>query len=66
MINVEEIERAIAGLPIEKLAEFRAWYAAFDAEVWDREFEEDVRAGRLDDLADEALRDLEEGRCTDL
>ena len=37
-----------------------------DAEVWDRQLEEDVRAGRLDALAEEALRDLREGCCTDL
>jgi hypothetical protein len=66
MSTVEEIERAVAGLPPEKLAEFRTWFAAFDAGAWDREFEEDVHAGRLDALADEAMRDLDEGRCTDL
>ena len=26
---------------------FRVWFAEFDAEVWDRQFEEDVAAGRL-------------------
>jgi hypothetical protein len=66
MSTVEEIERAVANLPPEQLAEFRSWFAAFDAEVWDHEFEEDVREGRLDKLADEALRDLDEGLCTDL
>lgn len=38
----------------------------FDADAWDKQFEEDVNAGRLDVLADEAIRDLSEGRCTDL
>ncbi|MEW4567016.1 hypothetical protein AB1L88_04035 [Tautonia sp. JC769] len=66
MSTVEEIERAVANLPPEQLAAFRSWFVAFDAEAWDREFEEDVHAGRLDELADEALRDLDEGRCTDL
>lgn len=66
MSIIEEIERAVTELPPEKLAEFRAWFAAFDARTWDREFEEDVEAGRLDALADEALRDLDEGRCTEL
>jgi hypothetical protein len=28
--------------------------------------EADVAAGRLDALADEAVRDLQNGRCTDL
>lgn len=62
MSTVEEIERAVRNLPPDKLAEFRSWFAAFDADAWDREFEEDVKAGRLGGLAGEALRDLDEGR----
>ncbi len=38
----------------------------FDADAWDKQLEEDVNAGRLDDLADEAIRDMREGRCTEL
>jgi hypothetical protein len=64
MRTVEEIERAIRQLPPGDLAAFRAWFAEFDAEAWDRDWEEDIQAGRLDDLADEALNDLREGRCT--
>ena len=48
MSKVEEIERAIQQLSSDDLSEFRAWFATFDAEVWDREFDEDVQAGRLD------------------
>jgi hypothetical protein len=66
MNTVEEIERAVRQLSPEELAAFRAWFAEFDAEVWDRQFEQDVAAGRLDRFAEEALRDLREGRCTDL
>jgi len=36
-----------------------------DAEAWDRQIEDDVAAGRLDSLAEEALEDLKQGRCTD-
>jgi uncharacterized protein (DUF433 family) len=36
------------------------------AESWDRNFEADVREGRLNSLAEEAIEDLREGRCTDL
>lgn len=35
------------------------------AAAWDSQIEEDIVAGRLDDLADEALADLRQGRCTD-
>ena len=66
MSKVEEIERAIQQLSSDDLSEFRAWFATFDAEVWDREFDEDVEAGRLDALAREALDDWHGGRCTDL
>jgi len=66
MSTVQDIEQAIRQLPPPDLAALRAWFAEFDAENWDRQFEADVNAGRLDALADEALRDLKAGRCTDL
>jgi hypothetical protein len=66
MSTVQEIEKAVSQLSGPDLATFRAWFAEFDAEAWDRQFEEDVAAGRLDRLAQEALRDLQEGRCTNL
>jgi hypothetical protein len=66
MNTIHDIEDAVRGLPRGDLAAFRAWFAEFDAEVWDRQIEEDVAAGRLDALADEALGDLRTGRCTDI
>ncbi len=66
MSTVQEIERAVSQLPAEDLARFRAWFAEFDAGVWDQQFVEDVAAGHLDVLADEALQDLQEGRCSEL
>jgi hypothetical protein len=66
MSTIHEIEQAIRGLAPQDLAVFRSWFADFDAEAWDRQIEQDVAAGRLDRLAEEALRDLHEGRCSDL
>ncbi len=66
MSTVKEIEGAVRHLAPEDLAAFRAWFAEFEASVWDRQFEQDVAAGRLDKLAEEALQDLHEGRCTEL
>ena len=65
-VPVQEIEQAVRQLSAEDLAAFRAWFSWFDAAAWDEELQADVAAGRLDALADEALRDLREGRCTDL
>lgn len=66
MRTVKEIKEAVRQLSPEDLAAFRAWFVEFDANVWDRQFEDDVAAGRLDQLAEEALQDLRQGRCTDL
>jgi hypothetical protein len=48
------------------LASFFDGIKKFDAEVWDRQFEEDVATGRLNALAKRALKHLSAGRCTDL
>jgi hypothetical protein len=64
MSKVESIEKQIEKLSAEELAKFRRWYAAFDAEVWDRQFEADVKDGRLDALADKALRNHSSGQTT--
>lgn len=66
MTTVREIENAVAQLPNTELDEFRAWFARFDADAWDREFEEDAKSGKLDRLADNALADLAQGRCSRL
>ena len=64
--TIKDIERAVQQLSREELSAFRAWFLEFDAEAWDRQFEQDVQAGRLDALANEALGELHDGRCTDL
>lgn len=66
MSNLQEIEGAVSRLSPEALANFRAWFAEFDATMWDRQFEEDVAEGRLNNLAERARQHLKEGRCTDL
>jgi hypothetical protein len=66
MNTLQEIERAVSQLSQDELADFRAWFAEFDADAWDRQFEADVTSGRLDALAEKALQDLQEGRCSDL
>ena len=66
MTKVKEIEQAVAHLPKGELDQFRAWFEDFDAERWDEQFEKDARSGKLDGLANQALKDLEEGRATEL
>jgi hypothetical protein len=66
MSRITDIERAVQELPPQELAKFRDWFADFDAGQWDRQFEGDVAAGRLDALADEAIADVREGNSKDL
>jgi hypothetical protein len=66
MTTAVEISGAVRRLPKAELKKFRKWFVAYDAAAWDRQFEGDVAAGRLDRLAREALRDLRAGRCSDL
>jgi hypothetical protein len=56
MSKVQAIERQIEKLSSDELAAFSQWSAAVDAEAWDRQFEADVKAGKLDVLADKAIR----------
>jgi hypothetical protein len=66
MSTLNEIESAVSQLTAAELTAFRDWFAEFDAEAWDRQIEDDVAAGKLDELAQRALQHLREGRCTDL
>jgi hypothetical protein len=65
MSKLQEIEEQIRNLSAAELAEFRTWYAEFDAEAWDHQFEADVKAGKLDALAEAARKDHKEGKSTE-
>ncbi len=65
MSTIQELEDAVRQLSPEERAAFRAWFAKFDAEEWDRQLEADIAAGRLDWLVAEARRDRQAGQCTD-
>jgi hypothetical protein len=66
METVTEIEAAVRDLSPADLSRFRKWFQEFDMSFWDRQLGRDVWANRLDALAKEALKDLRDGRTTDL
>jgi hypothetical protein len=66
MSSVEEIEQAVSELTPDDLRRFREWFAEFDAELWDRQIERDVAAGRLDALIEEARAEHRSGRTRPL
>ena len=66
MGNAEKIEQDVQALSPEELAQFRAWFLEYDWAAWDRQLERDVQAGKLDQLADRALRDHTAGKTKPL
>ena len=66
MTTLREIENAISQLPEDQLNRFREWFDEFDAESWDKQLEADVKAGRLDRVADDALEEYRAGRCKEM
>ena len=66
MSEIEQIESRIQNLPPEELAKFRAWFIEFDGRVWDEQIEADVKAGKLKNLAAEALAEYKAGKTRKL
>ncbi len=66
MTKVEKLEKEIQELSRQELAAFRRWFNRFDAAAWDRQFEEDAQAGKLDRLAEEAISEHDAGKSKEL
>ena len=66
MTTLEDLEKAVAELPADQLAQFRAWCDQFEAARFDARIERDAASGKLDQLADQALADLRAGRAREL
>lgn len=66
MSTVETITHAITELPPEQIEQIRSWLNERAEAEWDAQIEADVKAGRLDELADRALREHREGRTRPL
>ncbi len=66
MTRIQALEKEVRSLSHDELAEFRGWFARFDAAQWDRQFESDVAAGKLDRLAARALAAHERGESREL
>ena len=65
-MSLQELEDNVTRLSETELVTFSKWFDEFMAEQWDRRFEEDIRAGRLDAVGRQADEHFEAGRCTPL
>lgn len=61
MTRAEALEREVEKLMPQEFAAFREWFTEYAWQAWDRQLERDIAAGRLDDMAAEALAETESG-----
>ncbi|MFH0939093.1 MAG: hypothetical protein V1899_07415 [Planctomycetota bacterium] len=55
MTKVEQLEREISALSPSEIMAIREWFQAYLADEWDKQIEVDVKAGKLEHFAREAL-----------
>ena len=60
-MSVKEIETAITQLSVKDLAELVGWLENYQAQLWDKQIEADLEAGRLDALLAEVDKEYEAG-----
>ncbi len=61
MIGIEEIENAVASLPVEEYRQFRDWFLERDWAQWDKQIQGDSESGKLNCLVKGAMD--EKSRC---
>jgi hypothetical protein len=66
MTKVEKIEQDIRKLNRDELLAFRRWFPDYDSDESNRQIEEDVQAGKLDKLAEEALAEHRAGKSKEI
>jgi hypothetical protein len=66
MSTVQEIERAIEKLPREEVFVLTNWLSTHFSDLWDRQIEDDISNGLLDELAAEALAEHHAGKSLPL
>jgi hypothetical protein len=63
MSTLQQIETAILSLPTHEFEQLRQWFLDLDYNHWDEQIAQDIEAGKLEALAQEAIREFEAGQC---
>lgn len=66
MSTVAEIEDALKKLPMKKARAVASWLQDYLDAQWDRQIEQDIGAGKLDQLAEQAQAHYGAGRTKPL
>lgn len=65
-MSVKDIEQAITQLPPSEVAELSQWFEEFQTQVWDKQIEQDAKAGKFAKLIEQAKAEYAAGRCKPL
>jgi hypothetical protein len=63
MNTFQDIQAAILQLPKQELRSLKEWLDEIDAEEWDKQFAQDVAAGKLHKLGQQAVANFRSGKC---
>jgi len=66
MSSVTEIQQAISRLSTAEQRQLARWFEEALEDAWDAQIEEDIKAGRLNDLIAQAETDIAAGRVKPL
>jgi hypothetical protein len=66
MTTLLEIEATIKQLPESDVRQLAAWLQTYLDETWDRQIEEDLTSGKLDNLLAQAEADIAANNVRDL
>jgi hypothetical protein len=64
--KLEKIKQQIKALDPKDVWELSEWLNEYTNELWDQQMEADVKAGRLDKLAEQVRKDIAEGKVRPL
>ncbi len=65
-MSITEIEQAIIQLPPQDFKQLREWFEELEAQKWDEQIERDAKSGKLDKIAEQALKDYRAGKAREL
>ncbi|MEG3834725.1 MULTISPECIES: hypothetical protein [unclassified Microcoleus] len=65
-MNITELKTAVTELSQNELAEFLEGLDEFQEALWDKQIEEDMKAGKFDALIRQAEQAFSEGKCKEI
>ncbi len=66
VMTVTEIQEAVMKLSTGEFKELLQWLDEFSESLWDRQIEEDLEAGKLDGLIQQARKEFRDGKYQEI